>query len=298
MLDKFPKQHDYLIVFDSDGCIFDTAEIKVKECFVPNIIRCFELQAAAKYVREASEFVLLYSQTRGINRFHALVRILDLLSEWPAVQRRGVRIPDREPLRGWLAREPKPSNTTLEAEVTRTGDPALARALTWSQAANQTIRELVHGVLPFPYVRESLEAVSKWADILVSSTTPHEALVREWREHRIDQFPALIAGQELGTKTEHIRRASAGRYDAKRILMLGDAPGDHAAATANNAHFFPILPNLEEESWQTFLTSAAESFRSGNYPASYESALESALPETPRWKQTPSQNSSIVDRKS
>mgnify|MGYP001014095918 FL=1 len=32
-------QHEFLIAIDSDGCAFDTMEIKHKECFIPNIIR-------------------------------------------------------------------------------------------------------------------------------------------------------------------------------------------------------------------------------------------------------------------
>ena len=50
-------QHDYLVGIDSDGCVFDTMELKHKECFIPNIIRYWKLQAISKYAREAAEFV-------------------------------------------------------------------------------------------------------------------------------------------------------------------------------------------------------------------------------------------------
>ena len=33
-----PK-HRFLIAIDSDGCAFDTMEIKQKECFIPNTIK-------------------------------------------------------------------------------------------------------------------------------------------------------------------------------------------------------------------------------------------------------------------
>ena len=63
-------------------------EIKHKECFTPNIIKHWDLQAVSKYAREASEFVNLYSKWRGINRWPALVMVFDLLRERPEVQAR------------------------------------------------------------------------------------------------------------------------------------------------------------------------------------------------------------------
>jgi hypothetical protein len=48
-----PK-HDYLVGIDSDGCAFDTMELKHKECFIPNIINYFELQGVSKYARETA----------------------------------------------------------------------------------------------------------------------------------------------------------------------------------------------------------------------------------------------------
>lgn len=42
---SLPKNHDFFIGYDSDGCIFDTMEIKQKECFCPNFIKRFVLQA-------------------------------------------------------------------------------------------------------------------------------------------------------------------------------------------------------------------------------------------------------------
>jgi len=62
-----PK-HDAFIGIDSDGCAFDSMEIKHKECFIPNIIKHWDLQPVSKYAREAAEFVNLYSKWRGINR--------------------------------------------------------------------------------------------------------------------------------------------------------------------------------------------------------------------------------------
>ena len=68
MIDFTPK-HDYLVGIDSDGCAFDTMELKHKECFIPNTINYWGLQGVSSYAREAAEFVNLYSKSRGINRF-------------------------------------------------------------------------------------------------------------------------------------------------------------------------------------------------------------------------------------
>lgn len=50
----FKRQHSYFVGIDSDGCVFDTMEIKHKECFIPNIIKHWGLQAVSKYARGKS----------------------------------------------------------------------------------------------------------------------------------------------------------------------------------------------------------------------------------------------------
>src|SRR5260221_14392295 len=92
-LREFAKTREFFGGIDSDGCAFDTMEVKHKECFIPNIIQYFELAAISKYAREAAEFVNLYSKWRGINRFPALTRTFDLLADRPEVARRGFRLP-------------------------------------------------------------------------------------------------------------------------------------------------------------------------------------------------------------
>src|SRR5450755_2794736 len=128
-LDRFAKKHDFLIGIDSDGCAFDTMEIKHKECFIPNFINHMHLQPVSKYAREACEFVNLYSKWRGANRFPAYLTALDLLRERPEVQARGAQVPELKGLRDWAQRESKLGNPTLAAEVVRTNDPDLVRTL-------------------------------------------------------------------------------------------------------------------------------------------------------------------------
>src|SRR5947209_12847082 len=92
-LRAFPRTCDYFVGIDSDGCAFDTMEVKHKECFIPNIIRVFGLAAVSKFAREAAEFVNLYSHWRGINRFPGLTLSLDFLAERPEIGRRAFRVP-------------------------------------------------------------------------------------------------------------------------------------------------------------------------------------------------------------
>jgi len=277
---------EFFIGIDSDGCVFDTMEVKHKECFTPMFVKQFGLQAASKYAREVWDFVNLYSKTRGVNRFPALIRALNLLRQRPEVIARGIAVPDTSALEAWVAKENKLTNSTLEAEIQR-GNRALEQVLAWSKAVNKAVADIVYGVPPFPLFRESLMKMIARADVIVVSQTPTEALVREWQEHHIAQYVCAIAGQELGTKTEHIAYAAGGKYPPEKILMIGDAPGDYKAAKGNHAFFYPINPNSEDASWKRFHEEALDRFFAGTYGGAYETALikqfETCLPEQPSW---------------
>ena len=279
-------QHGFLIAIDSDGCVFDTMELKHKECFIPEFIRHYELQAVSKYARECWEFTNLYSKTRGANRFSTLIESLRLLSQRPEVISRHVSIELPQPVVAWLAAETKLSNPSLEARVASTGDPELIRALEWSKGVNKAIAAMVRGVPPFPYVREVLRKVHGVADLIVCSATPREALKAEWREHELDLYVVEICGQEVGTKSEVLTVSN--KYDPQKTLMVGDAPGDHSAARANNCLFFPIVPGEEEKSWKRLHDEGVDRFLSGQFAGEYQQrlldAFETSLPETPMWK--------------
>jgi len=121
----------------------------------------------------------------------------------------------------------------------------------------------------------------------VVSQTPVEALAREWEENNIDGYVRIIAGQEYGTKTEHLALAAKGKYPDSKILMIGDAPGDQKAAVANGVLFFPVNPGHEEESWKRFYTEALDRFFEGTYEGGYQDSLvrefDSYLPGKPPW---------------
>ncbi len=282
---EFEPKHDYLVGIDSDGCAFDTMELKHKECFVPNHINIWNLQGVSKYAREVAEFVNLYSKSRGINRFPALVEVLERLQDRPEVKARGVKIDIPQSLLDWIDNETKLGNPALEKIVAETGDPGLKQTLEWSTAINDTVEKMVRGVPPFPFVRESIEKLQDTADILVVSATPNEALTREWEEHDLAKYVVGICGQEIGTKKESL--GSAAKYPADHTLMIGDAPGDYKAAVANDALFFPINPGAEEASWERFYGEGIDRFLSGTFAGDYQQQLldefDRYLPEEPPW---------------
>jgi phosphoglycolate phosphatase-like HAD superfamily hydrolase len=285
-LRDFKPGKKFFVGIDSDGCVFDSMEIKQKECFAPMFIKHFHLQAASKYARQTWEFVNLYSKDRGCNRFLALTKALKLLRERPEVVARHVPIADMKPVNDWIARETRLGNDTLAAEV-KAGKKELEPILNWSKAVNAAIHDIVHGVPPYPLVRDCLEKINAQADAMVISQTPGEALQREWAEHKIESCVKLIAGQEMGTKTEHLKFAAVGKYAPQNILMIGDAPGDLKAARANGACFYPIVPNREELSWKYLLEDALPIFFAGKYAGEFERRLviefEASLPADPPW---------------
>jgi phosphoglycolate phosphatase-like HAD superfamily hydrolase len=126
------------------------------------------------------------------------------------------------------------------------------------------------------------------ADIVVVSATPGETIAREWNEHDLAQYVALIAGQEMGTKAQHLEYATKGRYKDNRVLMIGDAPDDLKAAKVNNALFYPVNPGSEDESWRRFHNEALDRFFRGQYAGAYEKKLidefDRCLPEKPHWQ--------------
>lgn len=284
---NLPKHHEFFIGFDSDGCVFDTMEIKQKECFCPNFIKHFGLQAGSKYAREIWQFVNLYSKTRGCNRFFAVQRSLKLARERQEFIDRNITVPEMKELDAWLEIETKLGNPALEAKVAQQPTEEMTMLLEWSVAVNAAIADMVHGISPFPGVTDVLAKGEKHADMIVVSQTPLEALSREWIENGIDHYLGMICGQEHGTKTEHLNYTAKGKYDADKILMIGDAPGDLKAALANEALFFPIIPGQEEAAWDKLNNEGIERFLNGTYAGAYQASLlddfDAALPELPTW---------------
>lgn len=288
VLTSYKPTQPFFVGIDSDGCAFDAMELKHKECFTPNTIKCWGLQAVSKYARECADFVNLYSKWRGGNRWPSLVKVFELLAERPEVISRGVKIPTGEKLKEFIASGYSLSDAGLREYMARNPDPELEQGLDWSMSVNKAIEEMVHGVPPFPYVRESLQKMQGWVDLMVVSATPVEALEREWQEHGLAQYMSVIAGQEMGTKKQHLEYAAKGKYPDDHILLIGDAPGDRDSAIAVDVLYYPINPGQEDYSWKRFYDEALEKFLNGTYAGKYQNALiaefNKLLPDTPPWK--------------
>ena len=234
----YSKTNDYLIGIDSDGCAFDTMELKHKECFIPNIIHHWGLKGVSKYAREAAEFVNLYSKTRGVNRFPALIEVFRLLNKRPEVVARGVKIEIPQVLVDWIGQESKLGNPALTKYVEQTHDPLMEKALRWSIEVNETIDKVVgEGVPPFPKVRESLQKVQGKADVLVVSQTPQAALNKEWANQGLAQYIKAICGQEVGTKKECLELAK--EYPANHTLKRAGSGSTPRASTNSSTERSP-----------------------------------------------------------
>ena len=293
-LKDFKPQKKFFVGIDSDGCCFDTMGIKQRECFCPWMIGHFSLQPVAQAARECKDFADLFSKTRGANRHKTLKRILaELLPSHPMVKERGFKVPQFPNYFAWVD-DPKSmlSDDGLKQAIARTTDRDAKRefeqVLAWSKQVNWAIKEIVKAMPPFPYVRESLEKIRPVADVIVVSGTPGEALAREWQEHDIAKYVKVIAGQEMGTKTQHLEYATKNRYEKDHVLMVGDAPGDMKAAKANGALFYPVNPGGEVKSWKRFHAEAFDRFIKGQYAGRYEQKLieefDACLPEAPPWE--------------
>jgi phosphoglycolate phosphatase-like HAD superfamily hydrolase len=284
----FTPRHDSFVGIDSDGCVFDTMEIKQKQCFHPAIVAHWHLEPLETLLRETAEFTNLYSVTRGQNRFLTLVKTFDLLRARPEAQAAGVAIPPLPDLRRFIASGAPLANATLEAAAGETGSRELASVLAWSTDVNERIAATVQATPPFPWALKSLRKIHPRSDAICVSQTPSEALVREWSQNGIASYVAVLAGQELGTKSAHIAMATKGRYASERVLMIGDAPGDRKAALDNGALFYPINPAHEDASWERFHAEAYDRFLAGRYAGDYAqrraAEFEALLPATPPWE--------------
>ncbi len=285
LLKNLQPDHEFFIGIDSDGCVFDSMEVKQKEFFIPNALKYFDLFAVSKILRETWEFVNLYSVYRGGNRFTSIIRVFELLSENPGLIKSGIKLPDMTSLKKWVKSETKLGNATLRKYFESNYDPDLEKVLIWSESVNKEISQWLHKIPPFPFALKAIKAISSLADLIIVSQTPLEALEREWEEHDLKKYIKAIAGQEHGTKTEHILMAAKGKYPDNKILMIGDAIGDLDAAINNGILYYPVIPGDEDKSWENFLNTGFERFITGHYAGRYEKSLlkefRKYLPETP-----------------
>jgi phosphoglycolate phosphatase-like HAD superfamily hydrolase len=280
-------EHDFFVGIDSDGCVFDSMEVKQKEFFIPLALKHFGLFGISKIFRETWEFVNLYSIYRGGNRFISIIKVFDLLSERIELKESGYQLPDLTLLKEWVKSETSLSNANLFNFFESHYDQDLEKVTKWTEAVNNDINSWLRNIPPFRNAKLSLGKISSLADVVIVSQTPLEALEREWQEHQLKGQVRFIAGQEHGTKTEHIAFAAKGKYQDNKILMIGDAKGDLDAAKNNGILFYPVIPGKENRSWERFFNEAIEKFKKFEYAGAYENELilefGKSLPETPPW---------------
>ncbi|SES16565.1 HAD family hydrolase [Corynebacterium cystitidis] len=288
LLDLEPTS-EFFVGIDSDGCAMDAMDIKHYECFTPSYIKGFDLQAASTLVRETALFVNLYSTTRGTNRWVALSRLFDLLRDRPEVKERGVEVPQGDDLKAFLdSGYPRSDAGIANYAAAGNVSPEIQKCIEWGDLVNKMIAFMVKNAAPFPGAREAMEEMQeKGVDQLVVSATPLEALDREWNEHGLAQYMKVIAGQEMGSKADHIRYAAKGKYKDNHIMLIGDAPGDRDAAFSEGVLWYPILPGKEKESWARFREEALDKFLNEEFEGEYQQKLvdeyNALLPELPDW---------------
>ena len=287
ILKKMKPSREFLIGIDSDGCVFDSMEVKQKEFFIPNALKYFDLFEISKILQETWEFVNLYSIYRGGNRFTSIIKVFELLNERKEIRDKGFKLADLSSLKEWVRTETKLSNANLRKYFESNYDSDLERVVSWTEAVNKDISEKLRNIPPFPHAIQAIKKISVFADLIIVSQTPLEALEREWEEHDMKKYVKVIAGQEHGTKTEHLALAGKGKYPDNKIIMIGDAKGDLDAARKNGILFYPIIPGKEDESWERFINEGLGKFSRGEYEGNYENKLlmefQKFLPEKPPW---------------
>lgn len=288
VLVDFVPTKDFFVGIDSDGCAVDAMDIKHYECFTPSYIKYWDLQPISTLARETAIFVNLKSVTRGLNRWLALRQLLDLLRDRVEVAERGVTIPEYPELTQFIESEYPLSDKGIAAFAAENPSETIDRAIRWGNGVNAMIADMVHGCGPFPGVREAMEAMFPFVDEMTVSATPLHALEKEWNEHGLAQYVHVIAGQEMGSKAQHVQYAANGKYPDGHIMLIGDAPGDRDAARTAGCLYYPINPGKETESWKRFKDEALGKFLDGTFAGEYQQALiaefESYLPDEVPWE--------------
>ena len=264
IFDSFEKKHDYLVCVDSDGCVMDTMNCKHFHCFGPCMVDEWELGEWKDAILERWNEINLFSMTRGINRFKGLAMALG------EIDRKYKPIPGIQALQHWAETAPALSNDGAAKAATEAADPEakliLEKALSWSKAVNAAIVKLPEELkVPYEGAKEGLAAAHQFADVAMVSSANRDAVEEEWGKFGLLQHTDIVLAQDVGSKAACIREMLKFGYDANKVLMVGDAPGDCDAAEKNGVHYYPILVNHEKESWDEAIAVGFGKLQSGEY---------------------------------
>lgn len=271
-LQHFVKNREYLVCVDSDGCAMDTMDIKHFRCFGPCMVEEWGLEEWAQPILARWNEINLYTMTRGVNRFKGLAMALDEINaQYTAIE-------GLDELKAWAASAPELSNGALEKALPAAQGPCLAKALSWSKKVNAAINALPESEKkPFDGAAAGLAAAHAAADVAVVSSANREAVEEEWARCGLLGSVDVLCCQDAGSKAACIARLKAKGYAPDHILMVGDAPGDKAAAEKNGVWFYPILVRHEAESWAELVSTALARLTSGAYAPYGETLAEKFL---------------------
>lgn len=271
-LQHFVKNREYLVCVDSDGCAMDTMDIKHFRCFGPCMVEEWGLEEWAQPILARWNEINLYTMTRGVNRFKGLAMALDEINaQYTAIE-------GLDELKAWAASAPELSNGALEKALPAAQGPCLAKALSWSKKVNTAINALPESEKkPFDGAAAGLAAAHAAADVAVVSSANREAVEEEWARCGLLGSVDVLCCQDAGSKAACIAQLKAKGYAPDHILMVGDAPGDKAAAEKNGVWFYPILVRHEAESWAELVSTALARLTSGAYAPYGETLAEKFL---------------------
>ncbi|EGT3615256.1 HAD family hydrolase [Clostridium perfringens] len=265
ILDNFNKQKDFLICIDSDGCAIDTMDIKHIKCFGPCMVTEWNLEEWKETILERWNEVNLYTLTRGINRFKGLAVALIEINE------KYVTIEGLDEFIRWTEETTELSNESLEAEIEKTNNICVKKALEWSKSVNQSIDLLSDDEkCPFEGVKEAIISAKKVADIAIVSSANEKAVLDEWNKHGLLENVDIVLTQNIGSKAYCINKLIEKGYSRNNVLMVGDALGDLKAAEENEVLYYPIMVRKEKESWSRFTKDVLERFTSNLYYGEYQ----------------------------
>lgn len=268
-IESFTKDHEYLLCIDSDGTAIDAMNAKHNLCHGPAFIHVWDLGNHKEIVQQKWNEINLYRRTRGVNRFIALVEILTYL------QNKYISEPDIDKLRGWVENTNDLSNKGLEEEYTKTRCALLGRALEWSKDINHRISELSYlDKIPFDGVKEFLQFAKGQVNIAVISSSNMSAIYEEWEKHDLLQYIDVMTSQEIGTKSDCIKRMLNKGFPPQNVLMIGDAVPDFTAASDNETYFYPILTGNESYSWKMLADKYFSCFIRGNFEKEQEKLID------------------------
>ena len=297
-LRNFKRTKDFLVAIDTDGCVTDNMNGKQMLIFHPQFMEFYQLWGIESYFREVAEYYNLFSVDRGCNRFIAIQLTLNALQNRKDIQQvlqeRHIKLPNIKSLNEYIAytKENKLGlgNPSLEKFLNQNPkDLAIYKLLGWSEAVNRMFPHISAKIPPFDKVKECLELMAQYADILIVSKTPYSDLANYWEAQGIAQYVQIIAGQEMGSKGHHIEVAKrAGNYEDDQVLMIGDGGGDLKAVKENNGLFYPTPPGQEQMAWDNF-PDAFQLFVKKEYKGEFEDkliqAFNQALLTSPLWQE-------------